>query len=86
VVFGTRAYSEEGYIDSVTLRLGVDHFRVSLGAADLRRHLADAFAGMDQPSFARINTFFVSKAAHEAGLKVARRSPPAQELCAIHAN
>jgi asparagine synthase (glutamine-hydrolysing) len=80
VVFGERAYSEEGYIDSVTRRLGLDHVRVSLGAADLRKHLADAFAAMDQPSFDGINTFFVSKAAHEAGLKVALSGLGADEL------
>jgi asparagine synthase (glutamine-hydrolysing) len=80
VVFGERAYSEEGYIDSVTRRLGVDHVRVSLGAAELRKHLADAFAAMDQPSFDGINTFFVSRAAHEAGLKVALSGLGADEL------
>jgi asparagine synthase (glutamine-hydrolysing) len=80
VVFGERAYSEERYIDSVTRRLGVDHVRVSLSAADLRRHLADAFVAMDQPSFDGINTFFVSKAAHEAGLKVALSGLGADEL------
>jgi asparagine synthase (glutamine-hydrolysing) len=80
VVFGERAYSEEAYIDSVTRRLSLDHVRVSLGAADLRSHLADAFAAMDQPSFDGINTFFVSKAAHEAGLKVALSGLGADEL------
>ena len=80
VVFHERAYSEEGYIDSVTRRLGVDHVRVSLGAADLRKHLADAFEAMDQPSFDGINTFFVSRAAHEAGLKVALSGLGADEL------
>jgi asparagine synthase (glutamine-hydrolysing) len=78
VVCGERAYSDEGYINSVTQRLSVAHVRVSLGAADLRRDPAYAFAAMDQPSFDGIDTFFVSKAACEARLKVARRSPPTQ--------
>jgi asparagine synthase (glutamine-hydrolysing) len=80
VVFGERAYSEEEYIDSVTRRLGADHVRVSLGATDFCRHLPAAFAAMDQPSFDGINTFFVSKAGHDAGLKVALSGVGADEL------
>jgi asparagine synthase (glutamine-hydrolysing) len=80
VVFGERAYSEETYIDVVTRKLGVDHVRVSLDPASLRHQLADAFTAMDQPSFDGINTFFVSKAAHEAGLKVALSGLGADEL------
>jgi asparagine synthase (glutamine-hydrolysing) len=80
VVFGERAYSEETYIDAVTRKLGVDHVRVCLDAASLRNQLTDAFAAMDQPSFDGINTYFVSKAAHEAGLKVALSGLGADEL------
>jgi len=49
-------------------------------AASLRNQLTDAFAAMDQPSFDGINTYFVSKAAHEAGLKVALSGLGADEL------
>jgi asparagine synthase (glutamine-hydrolysing) len=80
VVFGERAYSEEVYIDAVTQKLGVEHVRVSLDVASVRNQLVDAFAAMDQPSFDGINTFFVSKAAHEAGLKVALSGLGADEL------
>jgi asparagine synthase (glutamine-hydrolysing) len=80
VVFGERAYSEEMYIDAVTRKLGVDHVRVSLDAGFLRDQLMDAFRAMDQPSFDGINTFFVSKAAHESGLKVALSGLGADEL------
>jgi hypothetical protein len=75
VVFGEPAYLGEGYIDSVTRRLVLAHAGISLGAADSRKHLADAFAAMAQPSFDEINTFFLSKAAHDA-LKVGRGGPP----------
>jgi asparagine synthase (glutamine-hydrolysing) len=80
VVFGERAYSEETYIDAVTRQLGLENVRVSLDAASLRNQLPDAFAAMDQPSFDGTNTFFVSKAAHEAGLKVALSGLGADEL------
>jgi asparagine synthase (glutamine-hydrolysing) len=80
VLFGEQEYSEETYVDAVTRKLGMDHVRVPLDAAFLRDHLIDAFAAMDQPSFDGINTFFVSKAAHEAGLKVALSGLGADEL------
>jgi asparagine synthase (glutamine-hydrolysing) len=80
VVFGERSYSEQLYIDVVTRKIGVDHVRVSLDFASLRHQLSGAFTAMDQPSFDGVNTFFVSKAAHEAGLKVALSGLGADEL------
>jgi asparagine synthase (glutamine-hydrolysing) len=80
VVFRERAYSEEPFIESVTRKLGSDHTRVTLGSSDLRDLLEEGFAAMDQPSFDGLNTFVISKAAHDAGLKVALSGLGADEL------
>ncbi|HEV7242442.1 MAG TPA: asparagine synthase (glutamine-hydrolyzing) [Thermoanaerobaculia bacterium] len=47
---------------------------------EFRRDLPAIFAAMDQPSIDGVNTWFVSKAAHEAGVKVALSGVGGDEL------
>ena len=54
----------------VARRLGTRHVERRMGRADLAELWPGAIAAMDQPSIDGFNTYLVSRAAHEAGLKV----------------
>jgi asparagine synthase (glutamine-hydrolysing) len=54
----------------VARRLGTHHVERRMGRADLAELWPGALAAMDQPSIDGFNTWVVSRAAHEAGLKV----------------
>ena len=55
---------------AVARALGTRHVERRVGRADFPALWRDAVAAMDQPSIDGFNTFMVSRAAHEAGLKV----------------
>lgn len=55
----------------VARHYGVEHKVRVVNEAEFRRDLPAIFSAMDQPSIDGINSWFVSKAAHESGLKVA---------------
>ena len=59
---------------------GTKHTTRRVDAAEFARDLPDIFAAMDQPSVDGVNTWFVSKAAHEIGLKVAISGVGGDEL------
>jgi len=54
----------------VARRLGTRHIQHRMAREDFARLWPAALAAMDQPSIDGFNTFAVSRAAHEAGLKV----------------
>lgn len=54
----------------VARALGTRHIERRVGRADFADLWREALAAMDQPSIDGFNTFVVSRAAHEAGLKV----------------
>ncbi len=54
----------------VARRLGTRHVERRVGRADFAGLWPGAIAAMDQPSIDGFNTYLVSRAAHEAGLKV----------------
>lgn len=55
----------------VAAQYGAEHHVRRVGEAEFRADLPAIFSAMDQPSIDGINTWFVSKAAKESGLKVA---------------
>jgi asparagine synthase (glutamine-hydrolysing) len=55
---------------AVARRLGTRHLERRMAREDFARLWPAALAAMDQPSIDGFNTFAVSRAAHEAGLKV----------------
>lgn len=78
---GTTA-DEVPLAEATARRYGTTHTTVHLGSSDLVT-ARDAFlAAMDQPTIDGFNTFLVSRAAHEAGLKVAVSGLGADELFA----
>jgi asparagine synthase (glutamine-hydrolysing) len=80
VDFEERGFSEHSHARRVARHIGSRHTVLALTAGQLRAWLDDAFEAMDQPSFDGINTYAVSRAAAEAGLKVALSGLGADEL------
>ncbi len=64
----------------VARHYGVRHTTYVVTEADFRHELPRILEGMDQPSIDGVNTWFVSKAAHQAGLKVAISGVGGDEL------
>lgn len=61
-------------------RHGGRHHVATIGAAEFRAAMPQILAAMDQPSIDGINTWFVARAAREAGLKVALSGVGGDEL------
>ena len=59
---------------------GTTHTKRTLGESEFRADLPKILAAMDQPSINGINTYFVSKAAAEVGIKVALSGLGGDEL------
>jgi asparagine synthase (glutamine-hydrolysing) len=78
---GTADDEMPGAID-MARRYGVDHHVRSVTAAEFAEDLDAIFDAMDQPSVDGINTWFVSKACREMGLKVALSGLGGDELLA----
>lgn len=55
----------------IARRYGVEHHVRVVGEPEFRQDLPAILAAMDQPSIDGVNTWFISKAARELGLKVA---------------
>ena len=80
VAFAGNRLSEGSRAAEFAQRIGSDHTEIDLDADSLISQLDDAFDAMDQPSFDGINTYAVSRAAHDAGLKVALSGLGGDEL------
>lgn len=78
---GTRD-DETGLAAEVAQHYGADHHVRRVTQAEFEAELPDILDAMDQPSIDGINTWFVAKAAHEAGLKVALSGLGGDELLA----
>jgi asparagine synthase (glutamine-hydrolysing) len=64
----------------VARQYGVQHAIRELSLADFKSELPRIFAAMDQPTVDGLNSYFVSKAASEMGLKVALSGTGGDEL------
>jgi asparagine synthase (glutamine-hydrolysing) len=64
----------------VARQYGVRHSIQELTLADFRSELPRIFAAMDQPTVDGLNSYFISKAAHALGLKVALSGAGGDEL------
>ncbi|HET6200590.1 MAG TPA: asparagine synthase (glutamine-hydrolyzing), partial [Candidatus Acidoferrales bacterium] len=71
VVFPEQEFSEAALARRTADHLGTEHSELLLSGDEMQSHLDDAVAAFDQPSADGINTYFVSWAARQAGLKVA---------------
>ena len=71
VVFPEQEFSEAVLARRTADLLGTEHSELLLSGDEMQSRLDDAVAAFDQPSADGINTYFVSWAARQAGLKVA---------------
>jgi len=78
--FPGTAYDEAPLARSVAKHCGTQHREVPLRGEAVVSRLEEAVASLDQPSMDGINTYFVSWAAREAGLKVALSGIGGDEL------
>ena len=78
--FPGTAFDEAPLARSVAKHCGTQHREVPLNGEAVVSRLDEAIAALDQPSMDGINTYFVSWAAREAGLKVALSGLGGDEL------
>jgi asparagine synthase (glutamine-hydrolysing) len=80
VAFPDTEFSEAEVARKTAQRLGTEHSELTLSGTEMVARLDEAVASFDQPSMDGINTFFVSWAARQAGLKVALSGLGSDEL------
>jgi len=80
VAFPDVEFSEAEKARRTAERLGTEHLEYTLSGEEMLARLDEAVASFDQPSMDGINTYFVSWAARQAGLKVALSGLGSDEL------
>jgi asparagine synthase (glutamine-hydrolysing) len=80
VVFPEREFSEVEIARRTAQRFGTVHQELELSGNDVLHRLSEAVGALDQPSMDGINSYFVSWAAKQAGLKVALSGLGGDEL------
>ena len=82
ITFGERDFSEAEPARAVAKKFGTRHHEVPVSGRDLLDALPNAFAAMDQPSLDGLNTYAVSRAIRQNGIKVALSGLGGDELFA----
>jgi len=80
VAFPDEEFSEAQIARRTAKRLGTDHTEFTLSQQEMAERLNEAIAAFDQPSMDGVNTYFVSWAARQSGLKVALSGLGSDEL------
>jgi len=80
VAFPDAGFSEAESARRTAERLGTTHLELNLTSGEMESRLDEAVASFDQPSMDGINTYFVSWAARQTGLKVALSGLGSDEL------
>ena len=70
ITFGEGAFNEAEEARAASRAFGTEHHELQVTSADFMAELPSFLTAMDQPTNDGVNTYFVSKAAREAGLKV----------------
>jgi asparagine synthase (glutamine-hydrolysing) len=70
VIFPDTPYDESRYAKIVAQKFNTDHVEVKITGKDLINHLEKIFYIMEQPTIDGVNSYFVSWATKQAGLKV----------------
>jgi asparagine synthase (glutamine-hydrolysing) len=71
IVFREAEFSEAQQSRAVAERFQTDHHQINVSQSDVLAAIPDALRAMDLPTMDGINTFFVSREARRAGVKVA---------------
>ncbi len=69
IIFDEEAYSELPYQKMITEQYRTDHRQIKVTQKDFYAEIDNIFTAMDQPTVDGVNTYFVSRAAKQAGLK-----------------
>jgi len=80
--FPDTPYDEAPLASVVAKRAGTNHTEIALRGEDMLARLEEAIGALDQPTMDGINTYFVSWAARQVGLKVALSGLGGDELFA----
>jgi asparagine synthase (glutamine-hydrolysing) len=80
VGFPDAGFDERHIAREVAARAGSNHTEIEVGPEECQRWAVEAVAAMDLPSADAVNTYIVSKAVREAGLKVALSGLGGDEL------
>jgi len=86
IVFREAEYSEAQYSRAVATKFRTDHHEISVSQADVLAAIPDALRAMDLPTMDGINTYFVSREARRAGVKVALSGLGGDEIFAGYSN
>ena len=78
--FRERQFDEAAEARNTARHLGTRHHELLLTEEEMHSRLLEAVAALDQPSMDGVNTYFVSWAARQAGLKVALSGLGGDEL------
>ena len=71
IVFREAEFSEGQHSRAVAAKFSTDHHEISVSQSDVLTAVPDALRAMDLPTMDGINTYFVSREARRAGVKVA---------------
>jgi asparagine synthase (glutamine-hydrolysing) len=71
IVFREADFSEAEHSRAIAAKFHTDHHEIKVSQTDVLAAIPDALAAMDLPTMDGINTFFVSREARRAGVKVA---------------
>lgn len=82
VTFAESSFDESKYSSLIARRFSTDHTPIELSAGHLLDELPSFLASVDSPSGDGLNTYVVSKATREAGVKVALSGIGGDELFA----
>lgn len=80
IIFDEQEFSEERYSDLVADKLGSVHRKIKITKRDFYDSFGEIFEAMDQPTIDGVNTFFIAKAAKQAGLKAVLSGLGADEI------
>jgi asparagine synthase (glutamine-hydrolysing) len=70
IVFREAEFSEAEYSRAVASKFGSDHHEINVSQTDVLAAIPDALRAMDLPTMDGVNTYFVSREARRAGVKV----------------
>ena len=82
ITFNDKGYDESKYSSMISNNLGLEHHKILLSEENLLKNLPPALDSMDQPTVDGINTYIISQAAKNIGLKVALSGVGGDELFA----
>jgi asparagine synthase (glutamine-hydrolysing) len=71
IVFREAEFSEAQHSRAIAEKFHTDHHEITVSQADVLTAIPNALSAMDQPTMDGVNTYFVSREARRAGVKVA---------------